>query len=63
MIECISLNFINQCIFILVFFKNDIDCMIIDSPLNEIMPEVRAIEIVEISLENDLQPLVTSRKP
>ena len=46
-IICTNLVNTNECIFIFVVFKNDIDCMMIDNPLNEIMPEQSAIEIFD----------------
>ena len=62
-IICTSLEKINECIFILQFFKNSIDCIIIDNPLNEIMPQHKAIDDKFEFNENSLQPRVTSNNP
>ena len=50
-------------IFIFVVFKKAIDCMIIDNPLNDKIPEQIEIERGEIVDESSLHPRVTSIKP
>ena len=52
-----------ECIFIFVFLKNAIDCIIIEIPLNEIMPEHSAIDRLFEDAANDLHPRVTSKSP
>ena len=52
-----------MCIFICVFFKNAIDCNIIEIPLNEISPHDSEIDKKDIDCESVLQPLVTSINP
>ena len=50
------------CAFILAVFKNDNDCMMIDIPLNEIIPQMAGAVDVEI-IDSSLAPRVTSKIP
>ena len=51
------------CAFILVSFKNAIDCIMIDSPLKDKIPEVSAREVLLGIIESSFAPLVTSKMP
>ena len=42
--ECTHFEKMKLCAFIFADFKNDIDCMMIESPLNDKIPEVIIIE-------------------
>ena len=51
------------CAFILASFKNAIDCIMIESPLNDKIPDVIIIELFEIFDESVFAPRVTSKIP
>jgi len=51
------------CIFIFVSFKNAIDCIIIDTPLNDTSPEIIGKSLSENMLESSFAPLVISTSP
>jgi hypothetical protein len=46
-----------------VFFKNAIDCIIIDIPLSDISPEISEIVDGDVIADNSLQPRVISTIP
>ena len=61
--ECTHFDKKKLCAFILQVFKNAIDCMMIDIPLNDNIPEHSAIDVGVIDKESSLAPLVTSIMP
>jgi len=62
-IECTTFPKTKVCIFIFVSFKNASDCIIIETPLKEISPEIIGMIFNENSFDNSLQPRVISTIP
>ena len=51
------------CAFIFESFKKAIDCIIIENPLNDKIPEVKIIDILLGKIESVFAPRVTSKIP
>ena len=62
-IICTHFEKIKLCAFILASFKNAIDCIIIDSPLNDKIPDAKTIERVDVDVDKIFDPRVTSKIP
>ena len=60
--HCTHFEIIKLCAFILAFFRKDIDCIIIEIPLNEMSPQIIGALELDIN-ESSFAPLVTSRIP
>ena len=61
--ECATLPKTKLRVFICVFFKKDIDCIMIEIPLSEISPVIRDIVVGVTMCANSLQPRVISTIP
>lgn len=62
-IICITLAQTKLCIFIFACFRNTIDCIIIEIPLKDKIPEQAQIETILLLAERVFAPLVTSKIP
>lgn len=61
--QCTHFEIAKLCAFIFAIFKNERDCIIIENPLNESIPEVKTMEILFGENESVFEPLVTSNIP
>ena len=62
-IKCVTLKKTKLRIFIFACFKNAIDCIIIEIPLNDKIPEHKQIDAMLVFCESIFAPLVTSKSP
>ena len=62
-IICTHFEKIKVCAFILASFKNASDCIKIDIPLNEMIPDVIIKDVEVFKADNIFAPLVTSTTP
>ena len=62
-IICTHFESIKVCAFILASFKNASDCIKIDIPLNEMIPDVKIKDAGYAKADNVFAPLVTSTMP
>ena len=62
-IECTHFEKIKVCAFIFAVFKKAIDCIIIERPLNDKIPEAKMIAEFSLEIDKIFEPRVTSKMP
>ena len=61
--QCTHFEKTKLCAFILASFKNVIDCMMIEIPLKDTIPEARIKDDFCGKIDRIFEPLVTSKSP